>query len=117
MAIIHPEAQQIIDRLAAHTWHRQRIDRDAVEAAITQHLTALGLLPKPFRWFATAKDGYAAAESAAWSAAWSAARSAAESAARSAAESAARSAAWSAAWSAMNKKLERMAMNAKKVEA
>ena len=104
MSTIGPDAQQIIDRLAAHTWQRQRIDRSAVEVAITQHLTELGLPPQPFRWFANAQDGLAAArsaaESAARSAAESAARSAAWSAARSAAESAAESAAWLAARSA-----------------
>ena len=97
MTVIHPDAQAIIDRINAHSWSLARVDRAAVESAITMHLAALGLPPQPFRWFATSNDGYAAARSAAWSAAESAAESAAWSAARSAAESAAESAARSAA--------------------
>ena len=100
MTVIHPDAQAIIDRINAHSWSLARVDRAAVESAITMHLAALGLPPQPFRWFATSNDGYAAArsaaESAAESAAWSAARSAADSAAWSAAESAAETNALSA---------------------
>ena len=78
MTVIVPEAQAIIDRMARHTWTRQRIDRDAIEKAITAHLLELGLPPQPFEWHQTAREGYAAAWSAAESAAWSAAESAAE---------------------------------------
>ena len=97
MSNIAPAAQAIIDSMAAHKWQRGGIDRPAIEAAITKHLAELGLQPQPFEWFATAREGYAAAWSAAESAAWSAAESAAWSAARSAAWSAASSAASSAA--------------------
>lgn len=69
MNIINPDAQRIIDSLAAHQWKRCNIDRSAIESAITQHLTELGLPPQPFVWCEKARDGYAAAESAAWSAA------------------------------------------------
>ena len=69
MTAISPEAQKIIDRLAAHPWRRDRIDRDAVQIAILKHLDELGLPHQPFRWFGTAKEGYEAARSAAWSAA------------------------------------------------
>ena len=77
MTTIFPAAQVIIDRVAAHTWKRDGVDRAVVEKAITAHLHQACLEPQPFRWFATARDGYAAA----WSAAESAARSAAMSAA------------------------------------
>ena len=80
MSVIHPKAQRIIDRLAAHTWQRRRINRVAVEGAVNKHLTELGLPPRPIRWFETAKDGYAAARGAAWGAARGAARDAARGA-------------------------------------
>lgn len=77
MATISPDAQRIIDSLAAHRFDRSCINRAEIEAAITQHMSELGLLPQPFVWCETAKDGYRAARSAAGSAAGSAARSAA----------------------------------------
>ena len=83
--IISPEAQAIIDRLAAHAWKRERIDRKAVEIAVNRHLTELALPARPFHWSSTAKEG--------WGAAWDAARGAARVAARDAA----RDAAWDAA--------------------
>ncbi len=90
---ISPETRAAIDRLAAHTWKRDGIDRVAVEASFADHMTALGLPMLPLHWFVTSQDAYGYIRSAAWSAARSAARSAAESAAWSAARSAARSAA------------------------
>ncbi len=100
MTTISPEAQRIINSLAAHEWKRSGIDRDAVESAITQHLAELGLPPQPVVWCETAKDGYTAAWSAARSAAWSAA------------ESASRLAAWSAAWSAARSAAEMNTLSA-----
>ena len=64
-ATIHPGAQAIIDRLAAHSCSRSRIDRTKVETAITAHLRELGLPPQPFKWFSTARDGHEAAPPAA----------------------------------------------------
>lgn len=96
--MISPDAQEIIDRIAAHSRSaRGVVDRRAVEAALTKHLAALGLPPQPFRWFASAKDGYAAAESAAAGAARGAAWGATWGAATDAAWSAATDAAWGAA--------------------
>jgi len=102
--MISKDAQKIIDRLAAHAWDRQNIDREAVEIAISRHLAELGLPVRPFQWLTNAKEGYAAARdaarAAASAAAWDAARDAAWDAARAAAWDAARAAARAAAWDA-----------------
>jgi hypothetical protein len=60
---ISPSARVIIDRLSANPF-LGKVDRIAVENAITQHLSELGLPPMPFRWYSTARDGWSAAESA-----------------------------------------------------
>jgi len=85
--MISKDAQKIIDRLAAHAWDRQNIDREAVEIAISRHLAELGLPVRPFQWLTNANEGYAAARDAAWDAARDAAWAAA-------------GAAWAAAWAA-----------------
>jgi len=84
--MISKDAQKIIDRLAAHAWDRQNIDREAVEIAISRHLAELGLPVRPFQWLTNAKEGYAAAWDAARDAAWAATWAAAWAAARAATE-------------------------------
>ncbi len=119
MTTISPDAQTIINRLAAHKFDRSTINRAEIERAVTQHLAELSLPPQPFVWCDTAQDGYRAAWSAAWSAAESAARSAAWSAAESAAWSAesAASAAESAAWSAACSAARSAAASARSAES
>ena len=124
--IISREAQAVIDGLTAHSWKREKIDRQAVEAAITRHLSELALPKRPYRWFGTVKEGStaataaaskAAARRAAWAwtgrraaaraSAWNAAMDArlaawdaARAAARDDARDAAKTVAWNAAWDA-----------------
>ena len=77
MAVVRsPEAQAIIDRLAAVSRTSPTIDRERAEQAFAAHLLALGLTPVPVRWVVDAGAGWSAARSAAESAAWSAAESA-----------------------------------------
>ena len=77
---ISPDAQRIVDRLAAVDVANPVIDRQRAENALREHFERLGLEPLPVRWCTDAEIGVRAAWSAAESAAWSAARSAAESA-------------------------------------
>jgi hypothetical protein len=83
--MIAPEAQALIDRLAAVNRVSPVIDRERAERALAIHFERLGMTPLPVRWAADTEDGLTTTWSAAESAAWSAAESAARSAARSAA--------------------------------
>ena len=78
---ISPDAQRIVDRLAAVDVANPVIDRQRAENALREHFERLGLEPLPVRWCTDAEIGVRAAWSAAESAAWSAARSAGKSAA------------------------------------
>src|SRR5438132_1185103 len=67
------QASEIIARLAAIDCENPVLDRGRAEAALAQHLRALGLDPLPVRWAEDAEGGCSAAGSAAESAAESAA--------------------------------------------
>src|SRR6266853_4569206 len=73
MSLINDKAQAIIDRLGRIDRSHPGIDKGKVEAALTQHMSALNLPSLPVRWVGDAEEGlkvvYTAARSAAESAA------------------------------------------------
>src|SRR5262245_40287037 len=59
MSSLHPRAQAIVESFAARDLSHQRLATRLVELAISQHLEALELPPRPVRWFADAMSAIA----------------------------------------------------------